>query len=106
MEPSLVLALVVGQFRRLKRIGADGGYAGELINWAARTGGWSLQIVSKLGNVVGFVVPLKRWIVERTFAWLGKYRRLSKDDEQDIQSSETKIYLAIINLMLHRHKPG
>jgi putative transposase len=48
-----------------------------------------------------FVVLPKRWIVERTFGWLGKYRRLSKDYETLSSSSETTIYLAMINLMLH-----
>lgn len=102
----LVLALLRGRFHRLKRIWADGGYAGELIEWAARTGGWILEVVNKLGDAVGFVVLPKRWIVERTFAWLGKYRRLSKDYEQDVESSESMIYLAMINLMIHRLRPG
>jgi putative transposase len=51
------------------------------------------------------VLP-KRWVVERTFGWLGRYRRLSKDYETLPSSSENMIYLAMINLMLHRLKPG
>jgi putative transposase len=52
-------------------------------------------------------VPLhKRWVVERTFAWLGRYRRLSKDYEYHTRNSETMIYLAMIKLMLHRLAPG
>ena len=53
-----------------------------------------------------FVVLPRRWVVERTFGWLGKYRRLSKDYETLPYSSETMIYLAMINLMIHRLKPG
>ena len=51
------------------------------------------------------VLP-KRWIVERTFGWLGRYRRLSKDYEEQTRNSETMIRIAMINLMLHRLEPG
>jgi putative transposase len=57
-------------------------------------------------DVKGFAVLPKRWIVERTFAWLNRYRRLSKDYETLVDSSETMIQLAMINLMVHRLKPG
>ena len=102
----LVLQQILGCFPRLTKIWVDGGYAGQLIEWAAQLGGWILEVVNKLGGTVGFVVLPKRWIVERTFAWLGKYRRLSKDYEQDPQSSESMVYLAMINLMVHRLRPG
>jgi putative transposase len=102
----LVLEKLRGLFPRLSLIWADGGYAGRLIDWCASTGPWVLQIVKRCDDVVGFTVLPRRWVVERTFAWLGKYRRLSKDYESLTQSSETMIQLAMINLMLHRLKPG
>jgi putative transposase len=91
-------------FPRLKLIWADGGYAGQLIDWAKSLGRWTLQIVKR--SEAGFAVLPKRWIVERTFAWLGKYRRLSKDYETLTESSESMIRVAMINLMLHRLEPG
>jgi len=106
----LVLAKLTGKhkggrlFPRLKLIWADGGYAGQLIDWAKHLGRWTLQIVKR--TEAGFAVLPKRWIVERTFAWLGKYRRLSKDYETLTESSESMIRIAMINLMLHRLKPG
>ena len=101
----IVLAEIAGRFTRLKKLWADGGYAGELIGNVKRWYGRVLEIV-KRSDVGKFVVLPKRWIVERTFAWLGKYRRLSKDYESDPRSSEAMIRLAMINLMLHRLQPG
>lgn len=87
---------------RLKLIWADGGYRGELIAWVKHTLGWTLEIVEKLGDQVGFPVLPKRWIVERTFAWLNRYRRLSKDYERLPATGEALIYVAMIRLMLKR----
>src|SRR6266545_3974243 len=89
-------------FPRLERIWADGGYAGQLIDWAKHLGRWTLEIVKRSEDAIGFAVLPKRWIVERTFAWLGKYRRLSKDYETITESSESMIRVAMINLMIHR----
>jgi len=100
-----VLKRMAGRFTRLKLIWADGGYRGQLIHWSKRTCGRAIQIV-KRHELNKFVVLPKRWIVERTFAWLGKYRRLSKDYETLPQSSEAMVYIAMINLMLHRIAPG
>lgn len=91
-------------FPRLTLIWADGGYAGKLIDWAKHLGRWTVEIVKR--SEAGFVVLPKRWIVERTFAWLGKYRRLSKDYETLTESSEAMIRLAMINLMVHRLAKG
>lgn len=101
----LVLEKLGTRFRRLKRIWADGAYAGAFVAWARSTFGRIVEVV-KRNELHRFVVLPKRWVVERTFGWLGKYRRLSKDYETLPTSSETMIYLAMINLMLHRLKPG
>jgi putative transposase len=98
----LVLAKLVGRFPRLAKIWADGGYAGGLIAWVQAPGGWILEIVRRSDDAAGFAVLPKRWIVERTFAWLGKYRRLSRDYEAKTETSATLIYLAMIHLMVRR----
>jgi len=89
-------------FPSISLVWADGGYAGKLITWLNRWCGWVLEIVHKLGEQTGFKVLRKRWIVERTFAWLGHYRRLSKDYEELLENSEAMIQIAMIQLMLHR----
>jgi putative transposase len=101
----LVLEKLGTRFRRLKRIWVDGGYAGAFVDLARRAFGRMVEIV-KRSDLHQFIVLPKRWVVERTFGWFGKYRRLSKDYETLPSSSETMIYLAMINLMLHRLKPG
>ena len=65
-----------------------------------------MEIVKRCDYIIGFVILPRRWVVERTFAWLGKYRRLSKDYETLPETSEAMIHIAMINLMLHRLKPG
>ena len=107
----LVLAklLTFGLCPRLKLVWADGGYAGRLVRFIDRWRhklGWRLEIVKRTDDVKGFVVLPKRWIVERTFGWFGRYRRLSKDYEEQTRNSETMIRLAMTNVMLHRLAPG
>ena len=101
----LVLKQLNGRFTRLKLIWADGGYAGAFVGWAKRVCGRVIEVVKRT-ELHRFVVLPKRWIVERTFAWLGKYRRLSKDYEDLPESSEAMIHIAMINFMLHRLSPG
>ncbi len=102
----LVLRKLLGQFPRLKLIWADGGYAGQLIEWTWQLGHWVLEIVKRSDDVKGFKVLPKRWIVERTFAWFNRYRRLSKDYETLPESSESMVYLVMIHLMVRRLKPA
>jgi putative transposase len=91
-----------GQFPRLQKIIADAGYKQQFITWFARTAGWLVEIVQRATQLRGFQVLPKRWIVERTFAWFMAYRRLSKDYEYYLSSSEAMVYLASIRLMLRR----
>ena len=100
------LSQLMGRFPRLRLIWADGGYQGLLVDWVAERLDCLLEIVSRSLEAVGFRVLPHRWIVERTFAWLGRYRRLSKDYESQSASSEAMIHIAMINLMLHRLDPG
>ena len=98
----LVLSRVTRRFPRLLLIWADGGYAGKLVDWVKEVCHWTLQIVKRSDDATGFVVLPRRWVVERTFAWLGRYRRMSKDYEELPQSSECMILIAMINLMSRR----
>lgn len=87
---------------RVRHWWADGAYAGALVAWAADTFGWTLGIVRRSPDAVGFEVEPKRWIVERTFAWFSRYRRLSKDYEENIESSEAWLFAAMIHILVRR----
>lgn len=87
---------------RLEKIFADGGYRGELVDWTQQTLHTVVEIVLKLGEQKGFQVLPKRWVIERTFAWISRNRRLARDYERLAQSSEAFIYLAMIRLGLRR----
>ncbi len=91
-----------GKLPRVQTVIADAGYKQQFIAWFARTTGWLVEIVSRAAHLRGFHVLPKRWIVERTFAWFNPYRRLSKDYEYYVSSSEAMVYLASIRLMLRR----
>jgi len=98
----LVLGKVKGCLPRLRLIWADGIYAGQLVEWVKTICGWVLEIIKRTDDVTGFQVLPRRWVVERTFAWLGKYRRLSKDYEYLPETSEAWIYAAMIHVMVRR----
>jgi putative transposase len=87
---------------RLQKLWADAGYRGELINWCYHHLQAALTIVSPPRGQTAFTVLPRRWVVERTFAWLSNYRRLSKDFEESTLSSEGMIYLASIHTMVKR----
>ena len=96
-KPLLMKARLV--LPRLRVIWADGAYT-AVAAWVARLYRWTLTTVLKPLHVRGFAVLPKRWIVERTFAWLGRYRRLSKDYEENPRNSESWIYVAMIHRMI------
>ena len=101
-----MLINIKGLYHRFKKLWADGGFSGSDFEQAAKRLGREVEVVKRSDDVKGFTVLPKRWIVERTFAWLGRYRRLSKDYETKPESSVAMIQLAMINLMVHRIQPG
>lgn len=84
---------------RLKLIWADGAYA-SIVDYVRQQFGWKLEVVPRPKDAKGFQVLPHRWIVERTFGWLGRYRRLARDYEHTVVSSEAMTYLASIRRML------
>lgn len=104
----LVLEGLRSRFHRLVLIWADGGYAGKLIDWVRGLRPRrkiKIEIVKHAEPGKGFRQLPHRWMVERTFAWLGLHRRLSKDYEYVTETSESMIYIAMIALMLNRLEP-
>lgn len=97
-----VLKRLVGKVPRLEVIFADQGYQGTPGGLVWRCFGWLWKVVHRAEGVRGFVVQQKRWVVERTFAWLGGYRRLSKDYEYLPEVSEAMVQLAAIRMMIRR----
>jgi transposase len=90
-------------FPFIKRIFADGGYQGAATAAAVKAlGSWELEIVKRSDQATGFEVLPKRWIVERTFGWLGRCRRLAKDFENRTRTALAFLRLALIRLMLRR----
>ena len=98
----LVFEKVKGKFSRLRLIWADGAYAGQLVEWVKNACGWLLEIVKRNQGATGFQLLPRRWVVERTFGWFGRYRRLSRDYEFQTDTSENMILIAMIQLMVHR----
>jgi len=93
-------------WERLKKVWADGGYRGALADWLKQFHDVVLEVVERPADQPGFILLPKRWVVERTFAWLDSYRRLSKDYEYYTDNSEAWIYLASIHHLLSRLAPA
>lgn len=98
-----VLKFARFRFPWLRHIFADGGYAGRKLRGAMkRHGDWAIEIIRRSDAAKGFEILPRRWVVERTFAWLGRCRRLAKDWEKTIESSTAWSYIASIRFMTRR----
>lgn len=99
----LVFERIRARFPRLALVWADGGYAGpKLGDWVIQMCRWVLSIVKRSDDTSGFALLPKRWIVERTFGWLNRSRRLSKDFERRPETEEAWVYIAMTRLMVRR----
>jgi putative transposase len=101
----LVLGKALGRFPRLTKIWVDQGYKAHFVAWAQGVRDWAIEVVKRPEGAQGFRVLPRRWVVERTFGWLGRSRRLSKDYEALPETSEAIIRVAMIHLMLKRLAP-
>ena len=97
------LSPLKNQLPRMKKLWADGGFDGEpFAEWLLKTLGWHSEITHRPEGSRGFQVLPSRWVVERSLAWIGKFRRLSKDYEYLTETSETFIYAAMVHVMMRR----
>jgi len=98
-----VLKAIRGRFPWLRHVFADGGYAGEKLRSALKGhGGWTIEIIKRSDTAKGFEVLPRRWVVERTFGWFGRCRRLAKDWETSVASSTAWVNIASIRVMIRR----
>jgi transposase len=99
----LVVEAIHDLFPWLRHLFADSAYAGDkLLKALAKFGNWSIEIVRRLADTVGFEVLPRRWVVERTLAWLNRNRRLAKDFEASIASAQAWVYIASVQLLIRR----
>lgn len=99
----LVLAEIINRFPWLRHVRADGGYAGDKLRQALRRiGKWTVEIVKRSNAAKGFVGLPRRWVVERTLAWLNRNRRLAKNFEHTIASATAWLVIASIQLLARR----
>lgn len=98
-----LLKAIRRRFPWLRHIFADGGYAGDKLREAIKgQGQWTIEIIKRSDAAKGFQLLPRRWVVERTFAWIGRCRRLAKDWEETIESSTAWAFIASIRLMTRR----
>jgi len=98
-----VLAEIRSLYPWLRHIFADGGYAGEKLREALKgKGKWTLEIIKRSDKATGFEVLPRRWVVERTFAWINRCRRLAKDFEATIASATAWVLIAHIRTLMRR----
>lgn len=106
-EAPIVLAKARSLYPWLRHVFADDGYAGDkLANALKSRGGWTLEIVKRPDAAKGFVLLLRRWVVERAIAWLNRNRRLAKDFEAMIQTADTWLFIASVKLLSRRLARG
>ena len=99
----LVLASIRSRYPWLRHVFADAGYAGDKLKDALEgKGGWTIEIVKRPNTAEGFVVLARRWVVERTFAWLGRCRRLAKDFKATLESALAWLHVANIRLLTRK----
>ena len=91
----LVLAKLLGRFPRLQMMWADAAYAVQLVAWVWASGGWMLSVVRRNPDSHRFAMLPRRWVVERTLAWLSRCRRLSKDYEELPETGEAWVHIAM-----------
>ncbi|WP_210422488.1 transposase [Spirosoma sp. KCTC 42546] len=90
---------------KMELVWVDSGYQGDdLYDWVATLTGWIWQVVKRSDDQKGFRILPRRWVVERSFAWLSFNRRLAKDYERLIRNSESNLYIAMLPMMLRRCK--
>lgn len=89
----------------LQQVWVDGGYAGDWVEWATQEHQCAVAVVTRPPQARGFVLLARRWVVERTLAWLSRHRRLTRDFEFHAATTETFIYLASCHLLLKRLYP-
>lgn len=97
-----VLLFAKAEHPRLEKVWADSRYQGSFVDWAREKLHVGVEVVRRLQDQVGFAVLPRRWVVERTFAWLGKCRRLGRDYEELPETTEAWIYLAMSRIYLRR----
>jgi transposase len=97
-----LLAALRAKFSTIALIWADGGYAGRLVDWAKTVLSFAVTIVKRTDDTAGFQVIPRRWVVERTLAWISKYRRCVRDYETRPDHSEAMVYIAMIMTMSRR----